>query len=198
MTTLLGTRPQQEVDPLGIGGTASNCLWKARTGGKQYFLQIAFFNGITHYEESDKFGSTNLAGFGDKGFIKKGDLGGVSPSAHGAVRHWTAVRYALQGLVVGTCSGSEPRERARQQFYAFRLWSGGASVTRQRIDLSQETVFDSPAVSARPAQPVRFVQRTHTFERPVQTGWTASGRDTHVAEAGRNERVVEHFHQSAS
>lgn len=78
VTSLFGTRPQQTSDPYGIGGTTSNCLWKAAAGGKQRLLQIGIFDGMQHYADSDKFGAENVAGLGDKAFIKKGDLGGVT------------------------------------------------------------------------------------------------------------------------
>ena len=78
VATLFATRPQQTFDPYGIGGAASNCLWKANSGGEQYLLQIAIFNGVRHYDKSDKSGAQNLPGFGVKGFIEKGDIGGVT------------------------------------------------------------------------------------------------------------------------
>jgi len=78
VASLFGTRPRQTFDPFGIGGTESNCLWKATAGGEQSLLQIAIFDGMQHYEKSDKSGAQNLPGFGDKAFIKEGDIGGVS------------------------------------------------------------------------------------------------------------------------
>ncbi len=36
-----------------------------------------------------------------------------------AFGHWTAVRWALHGVVVGSCTGSEAEERVLQQFDAF-------------------------------------------------------------------------------
>jgi len=78
VATLFDTTPQQTFDPYGVGGPTSNCLWKADAGGKQYLLQVAFFDGEQHYAASDKSGSANLAGFGDKGFIHQGDIAGIS------------------------------------------------------------------------------------------------------------------------
>lgn len=78
VTSLFGTRPQREVDPLGIGGSTSNCLWKANTGGSQYFLHVAVYDGTQHYAQSDRSNAKDLSGLGDEAFIDEGTLGGVN------------------------------------------------------------------------------------------------------------------------
>jgi hypothetical protein len=78
VTSLFGTRPQQTTDPYGTGGTTSNCPWMAKAGGEQFLLQVAFFDGLEHYDKSFKSGAKNVASLGDRAFIIKGTLSGVT------------------------------------------------------------------------------------------------------------------------